>query len=161
MKSKVVLIFCIFAVSYGAVPKDRFDICVFFPNLCKSKTSFKGVYIQFHITDYSFSEDSLNYKHCITMLQKLSKCEVKAWLWWSLIILPSLWFYVKSNFGEFKRPKNVIFCNFKASELWILVNLELEKLLKFSKKKIRTSKIAKNDIFWSCEIAQIWFHVKS
>ena len=31
------------------------------------------------------------------MLQKLSKCEVKAWLCWHLIILPPLWFYVKSN----------------------------------------------------------------
>ena len=42
-----------------------------------------------------------------TMLQKLSKCEVKAWLCWKWIILPPLWFYVKSNFGEFKRSKNV------------------------------------------------------
>ena len=43
-----------------------------------------------------------------TMLQKLSKCEVKAWLCWNLIILPSLRFYVKSNFGVFKLFKNVI-----------------------------------------------------
>ena len=43
-----------------------------------------------------------------TMLQKLSKCEVKAWLCWNLIILPPLRFYVKSNFGEFEQSKNVI-----------------------------------------------------
>ena len=57
-----------------------------------------------------------------TMLQKLSKCEVKAWFCWSLIILPSLRFYVKSNFGKFKRQKiqsseslklaKIIFLNF-------------------------------------------------
>ena len=51
----------------------------------------------------------------ITMLQKLSKCEVKAWLCWNLIIL--LWlplrFYVKTKFGKFKRFKNVIFGNFR------------------------------------------------
>ena len=51
----------------------------------------------------------------ITMLQKLSKCEVKAWLCWFLIILSPLRFYVKSNFGEFK---NVIFANFIGSEFW-------------------------------------------
>ena len=39
--------------------------------------------------------------HC-TMLQKLSKCEVKAWLCWNWIILPPLRFYVKSNLGGFK-----------------------------------------------------------
>ena len=54
--------------------------------------------------------------HC-TMLQKLSKCEVKAWLYWNLIILPPLRFYVKSNFSEFKRSKNVNFSNFRDSEL--------------------------------------------
>ena len=43
-----------------------------------------------------------------TMLQKLSKCEVKAWLCYNLIILPPLRFYVKSNFGEFKRSQDVI-----------------------------------------------------
>ena len=45
----------------------------------------------------------------ITMLQTLSKCEVMVWLCWNLIILPPSLFYMKSNFGEFKRPKNVIF----------------------------------------------------
>ena len=47
----------------------------------------------------------------ITMLKKLSKCEVKSWLYWNLIILSPLCFYMKSNFGKFKRSKNVIFGN--------------------------------------------------
>ena len=59
----------------------------------------------------------------ITMLQILSKCEVKAWLGCILIILQSLRFYVKSNFGNFKPSKNVIFGNFRGSQFWFLVNL--------------------------------------
>ena len=51
-----------------------------------------------------------------TMLQKLSKCEVKAWLFWNLIMLQSFRFYMKSNFGEFKRSKNVTFGNSRGSE---------------------------------------------
>ena len=54
----------------------------------------------------------------ITMLQKLSKCKVKASLYWNLIILLPLRFYMKSNFGEFKWCKNVIFANFRGSEFW-------------------------------------------
>ena len=53
-----------------------------------------------------------------TMLQKLSKCEVKAWLCWNLIILLPPRFYAKSNFGEFKQSKNVIFGYFRGSEFW-------------------------------------------
>ena len=56
-----------------------------------------------------------------TMLQKLSKCEVKAWLCRSLIILSSLRFYVKSNFAVFKWFKNVIFGNSNDPEFWFLV----------------------------------------
>ena len=51
-----------------------------------------------------------------TMLQKFSKCEVKAWFYQNLIILPLLQFYVKSNFGEFKEAKNVFFGNYRGSE---------------------------------------------
>ena len=36
-----------------------------------------------------------------TMLQKISKCEVKVWLCWNLMILPPLQFCVKLNFGKF------------------------------------------------------------
>ena len=54
----------------------------------------------------------------VTMLQKLSKYEVKAWLCWNFIVLPPHRFYVKSNFGEFKQSKYVIFGNFSGSEFW-------------------------------------------
>ena len=86
-----------------------------------------------------------------TMLQKLSKCEVKAWLCRSLIILLPLRFNVKWNFGEFKRSKNVIFENLRDSKLWILVHLALESCFNLLKSKFRESKIAKNDIFWPFE----------
>ena len=62
-----------------------------------------------------FMEKMYSYgqKYKSTMLQKLSKCEVKAWLCQNLIILLPLRFYVKSNFGESKRPKYVIFDHFR------------------------------------------------
>ena len=82
-----------------------------------------------------------------TMLQKLSKCEVKAaWLYWSLIILLLLQFYVKSNYSDFNWSKNVIFGNFRDSKHWNLVNWGLESWSNLLKSKLRTSKIAKNDI---------------
>ena len=59
-----------------------------------------------------------------TMLKKILKCEVKAWLCWKLIILPPLRFYVKSNFGKFKWSKNVIFSNFGDSEFWYIWDLK-------------------------------------
>ena len=62
------------------------------------------------------------------------------------MILYLLRFWVKSNFGEFKRSKNVIFGNFGDFELWILVNLGLENCYNLLKYKFRTSKIAKIDI---------------
>ena len=70
----------------------------------------------FSVTNFQ----ALFYTKPFTMLQKLSKCEVKAWLCWYLIISPPLRIHVKSNIGEFKRSKNVIFGNFRDSELWIL-----------------------------------------
>ena len=39
----------------------------------------------------------------VSLSHKISKCEVKAWLCWNLIILLPLRFYVKSHFGEFKQ----------------------------------------------------------
>ena len=50
------------------------------------------------------------------MLQKLSKCEVKAARCGNSTICLPLRFYVKTNFGEFKRFKNVIFGYFRGSE---------------------------------------------
>ena len=72
-----------------------------------------------------------------TMLQKLSKCEVKAWLCWNSIILLLLRFCVKSHFGEFKLSKNVIYGNFGDAELWILVNLGHESCSDLLKIKIQ------------------------
>ena len=51
-----------------------------------------------------------------TMLQKISKCEVKAWPCWNLMILPPLRFCMKSHFGQFKLSKNVVFGNFRGFE---------------------------------------------
>ena len=96
-----------------------------------------------------------------TMLQKLSKCEVKAWLCWNLIILLPLRFYVKSNFGEFKRSKSVIFVNSRDYELWNLVNLALESCSNLLYSKFRISRIGKYNLFRPFEITKIWFHVKS
>ena len=78
------------------------------------------------------------------MFQKLSKCEVKARLCWYLIILPPLWFYVKSHFGEFKRSKIVIFGNFRDFEF--LENMGLESCTNLLKSKFRTSNIVKINI---------------
>ena len=96
-----------------------------------------------------------------TMLQKISNCEVKAWLCWNFIILSTLRFYVKSNFGKLKRSKNVIFANFTDSELLNLVNLGHESGSNLLKSNFRTSRIAKIDIFWPLECTQIGFHIKS
>ena len=82
------------------------------------------------------------------------------WKFCNLLCL-QLRFCVKSNIGEFKQSKNVIFGTFRASEFWFLVNLALESCSKLLKSKLRTSKIAKNDVFWRFEFTNIWFHAKS
>ena len=51
-----------------------------------------------------------------TLLQKLSKSEVKAARCGNFTICLPLRFYVKSNSGEFKQSKNVIFGTFRGSE---------------------------------------------
>ena len=96
-----------------------------------------------------------------TMLKKLSKCKVKVWLSWDLIILLPLRFYMKSNFGEFKQSKNVIFDNFRDFELWILVNLGLERCSHLLKIKIQNLWNCQNNIFGLFEFAKTWFHAKS
>ena len=66
-----------------------------------------------------------------TMLQKVSKCEVKPWLCWNLIILLPLWFYVKTNFGEVQQSKNVIFVNsteFLNFEFWYIWDLKVAQI---------------------------------
>ena len=102
-----------------------------------------------------------NQFHQFTMLQKLLKCEVKAWLCQNLIIFPALQFYVKYSLGEFHQSKNVTFGNLGDSELWILVNLGLESCSNLLKSKFRTSKIVKIKIFGLFEFPKMWFRIKT
>ena len=44
MKSKVVLIFCLFAMSQGAIPSYRASFCLWFPEHCKSTKSSEGTF---------------------------------------------------------------------------------------------------------------------
>ena len=61
-----------------------------------------------------------NHFRLYTMLHKLSKFEIRAWLCWNLIILLPLRFCLKSNFGKYKKSKNVIFSNLETLnfEIW-------------------------------------------
>ena len=109
------------------------------------------------------SESQSNYQignYC-TMLQKLSKCEVKAWLCWNLIILPPLRILRVIKFWCIQMVQKCYFWQFRDSELWNLVYLALEHCLNILKSKFRTPNIAKNNIFGPLEYAKIWFHVKS
>ena len=56
---------------------------------------------------------------------------------WSFHDFTATQTYVKSNFGELKRSKNVIFGNLGDSEFWILVNLGLESCTQLLKIKIQ------------------------
>ena len=66
------------------------------------------------------------------MLQKLLKCEVKAAVYGHFTILPPRRFYVKSNFGEFKRSKNVTFWRFYVD----VMKFDFSKFEQFFKAKI-------------------------
>ena len=85
--------------------------------------------------------------HTCTMLQKLSKCEIKAWLCSNLIILPSLRFYMK-YLGRFELSKIVTFGNFRDSELWIFGEFGTWKLLKLTNIKIQK--------LWNCQLWHFW-----
>ena len=86
-------------------------------------------------------------KHPSTMLQKRSKCEVKTWLCWNLIIFPPLPFCMKSKFGEFKRSKMSFLVILK------VLNFDFGQFEQFFKSQIgqnskfRVSKITKMAIF--------------
>ena len=97
-------------------------------------------------------------KYQNTMLQKLSKYEVKAWLCWSLIFLPALRFYEKSNLGEFKRFKNVIFGNFRGFEFWCKKIWATFKAQIYQNSNFRVSKITENNIFGPFGFAKIGFY---
>ena len=68
------------------------------------------------------------------------------------ILLP-LRSYEKSNFGEFKQSKNVIFDNFRDSELCILVNLVLESCSNLLKIKFQNLQNCQKWHFWT-----VWIH---
>ena len=99
-----------------------------------------------------FSLHSYSFKF-ITMLQKLSKCEIKAWLCWNLIILR---FYVKSNFDEFEQSKNVNFDNFRGSEFWFLVNLSNFQVLNLLKFKVQSLQNCQNWISRKIAVVVKW-----
>ena len=82
--------------------------CLFKFDLCWEGVCFTNLWNQNRIHNSSL---------LCTMLQKLSKCEVEAWLCWK-IILSALKFYVKSDVGVFKQFKNVIFSNYRVSKSW-------------------------------------------
>ena len=100
-----------------------------------AKDFYRSMYKQ-NLLNISCYRNYCNTKTLNTMHQKISKCEVQAWLCWNLIILPPLRFCVKSHYGEFKRSKNVIHGNFRDVELWILVNFGLESCSDLLKIKI-------------------------
>ena len=104
------------------------------------------------VTNYVFTRHPLQRtfeSNIVSTLCSRNFQNVKLRLCWNLIILPTLGFYVKSNFAELKRSINVIFGNFKDSELWILINFGIESFSNLLKIKLRTSKIAKNVILKS------------
>ena len=78
----------------------------------------------------------------------------------NLIILLPLQFYVKSNFSELKRSKNVVFGNFRSSEFWFLVNLSNFQVPNLPKFKVQSFWNCKNNIIGPFEFPKIWFHIK-
>ena len=62
---------------------------------------------------FQFGRNKSFHLHQSTMLQKFSKCQVKAKRSGNLIILLPLKFYVKSNFGGLKRSKMWLFAVFE------------------------------------------------
>ena len=94
-----------------------------------------------------------------TMLQKLSKCEVRAWLYWNVIILQPFRFYMKWNFGKYV-PKMTFLAILETLNFEFLVNLGFESCSTLLKSHFTTSKIAQNDIFGPFPFTKMWFHVK-
>ena len=90
-----------------------------------------------------------------TMLQKRSKCEVDAWLCWSMIILLPLRFYAKSILVILK-PSKLPFWPFE--QLWILnfsVLLTFASATFFQKSKFKASKIVQSAVFDLLKSAKI------
>ena len=104
-----------------------------------------------HMNSHTLANFDLG--HPVTMLQKLSNCEVKAWLCWNLITLRPLQFYVKSNFSESNRSKNVVFVNFRGSESWFLV-LIFSKSEQLSSPKFTKMQSSASLTLWTVWICQ-------
>ena len=134
-------LYCSLCSSYFPVYMHEF--CTFHPQdpdfapiQFKTSTQPFGSFTCCQMPVYRFQPLPANQRVSCTMLQKISKCEVNAWLCWNLMILPPLWFCVKSHFGEFKQSKNVIYSNFRVAELWVLVK-GLESCYDLQKIKIQ------------------------
>ena len=86
--------------------------------------------------------------YCALCSRSFQNVKLKLYFCWYLIILLPLRFYVKSNFGEFKRSKNVIFGNFRGSEFWFLVNLSNFQVPNLPKFKVQS--------LWNCQKWHFW-----
>ena len=82
-----------------------------------------------------------------TMLQKLSKCEIKATRFVNFTICSPRRFFVKSNFDKFKQSKNVIFGNFGGSEIFVFQFEPCFKSQIYTNSIFRVSEIVKMAIF--------------
>ena len=90
------------------------------------------------------------------MLQKLSKCEVKAALCGNFAVCLPLRFHVKSNFGEFKWSKMTFLA------LLEVLNFNFSKFEPFLKSEIyQVSEIVKNGNFCDSNSAKIEWQIDS
>ena len=94
--------------------------------------------VQFHIPSINVPMVGLvESQNNSTMLQKLSKCEVKAWLCWNLKILPPFRFCWNHILANSNGTKMSFIYNARDTELWILVNLGLGSCSDLLKIKIQ------------------------
>ena len=93
---------------------DSLWVCI----ICESLWIFVSLYESPLVTLSQWVAMSL-----CTVLQKFSKCEVKAAWCGNLLILLPLKFYVKSNFGELKGSKIWFLAILEGLKFWFLINL--------------------------------------
>ena len=104
-----------------------------------------------------FSESKfVNFPHC-TLLQKLSKCEVKAALFRHFTISLPLRFWVKQNFVVIK---NAIFTNLQALHFDFRKFDQFLESQIFPKFKFQWPKNGKKRQFLRFIFCQNWFHTK-
>ena len=111
---------------------------------------------------------------CILMIYegKYCYCNMYSYLFWILYFLKwidkvwkfstflPLWFFVKSFWAGYRRSKPAISTIFESLNLdfWEFHTLEYQKIKQNS--KIIAAKMVMGS-FWSSEISQNWFHIKS